>query len=108
MLKKTLCFNIRSPNVTAEEESRSDSNSVDNPAAKLIITIRLGNISKNTGNRSLSIIFSTESSDDASPSNQPSTCVEKLQVNYLIPTGNIILVEGAVSICYKIVSGGSG
>ena len=67
---------IRSPNVTAEEESRSDSNSVDNPAAKLIITIRLGNISKNTGNRSLSIIFSTESSDDASPSNQPSTCVE--------------------------------
>ena len=65
MLKKTLCFNIRSPNVTAEEESRSDSNSVDNPAAKLIVTI------------------STESSDDASPSNQPSTCVEKLQDNNL-------------------------
>ena len=78
---------IRSPNVTAQEESRSDSNSVDNPAAKLIVTT------------------STESSDDASPSNQPSTCVEKLQVNYLILTGNIILIEGAVSICYKIVSG---
>ena len=56
---------IRSPNVNAEEESRSDSNSVDNPAAKLIVTI------------------STESSDDASPSNQPSTCVEKLQDNNL-------------------------
>ena len=56
---------IRSPNVTAEEESRSDSNSVDSPAAKLIITI------------------STKSRDDASPSNQPSTCVEELQDNNL-------------------------
>ena len=52
---------IRSPNVTAQEESRSDSNSVDSTAAKLIITL------------------STKSSDDASPSNQPSTCVKKLQ-----------------------------
>ena len=61
---------IRLPNVTAEEESRSDSNSVDSPAAQLIITI------------------STKSSDDASPSNQPSTCVEKVQDNDLTDMEN--------------------